>query len=254
MTSQLAAIHKRLAAIPPFSADPREWPASWKTVEFKEYPRFRSFVLPPASVSDVPYGQVMAQRFTTRAFKPAEAVDIQSLSNVLHYGAGISRTGADKRYSSRFYPSGGARYPLELYLSFAGNSKIPRGVYHYNVAKHALERLLGAEGDTSIRALPSYPWVKDAAAIGMISVVLDRTTRKYGARGYRFALMEAGIFTHSLHLACTAEGLGCSAIGTNNDAQIERILDLDGESEFYVGQFVFGMAAGPAHDARTAPL
>ena len=254
MRPLFASLHKKLATVPPIPFDTYKWPNNLKTIETKEYPRFPLFQLPQPVLAQTPYEKLLLRRVSNRDFADGTSIASQTFSNVLHAGAGISRREHGIEHSHRFYPSGGGRYPLELYLSLRGNQEIPAGLYHYNVGKHALEQLLGAEGDEQIRALPTYPWVKDAAAIALITIVLDRTTRKYGLRGYRFALMEAGILTHNLYLASAAEGLACCAVGSNNDRRIEEILDIDGENEFYVGQVAFGPPRNRGAEITAKPL
>ena len=46
-----------------------------------------------------------------------------------------------KEVVRRFYPSGGARYPLEVYLLIQRVDSLTTGLYHYNVKENSLEIL-----------------------------------------------------------------------------------------------------------------
>lgn len=237
----IAYFHKETRRIGPIPSDDSLWPESWKKVEFKEYPRFPSFPLPKPVLPNVSFEEVLHGRASRRRFNSSETLDNKTLSAVLHFAAGISRPNENLKKSMRFYPSGGARYPLELYVSFRGNETIPRGVYHYNVREHSLEQIGGAEEEGELRNLPSYPWVKDAAVACFITSIFDRSMRKYAERGYRFSVIEAGILLESFYMVTNALGVGCCAVGSNNDEQIERVLDVDDLEEGFLLQFAFGL-------------
>ena len=58
-----------------------------------------------------------------------------------------------------------------------------------------------------------------------------RTRFKYGLRGYRFALIEAGHVAQNLLLTATALRLGSVPLGGLFDRRIDELLDLDGVNE-----------------------
>lgn len=233
-------LHEASGEMPPIPQNPSEWPLAWKQIVFKEYPRFPQVILPPPRLSTSPFDTILMARKSARSFVNLSTLSNYALSNILHLGAGISHGSSNSSFSSRYYPSGGGRYPLELYVSFRGNETTERGTYHYNVARHTLEQLSGADGDDAIRSLPSYPWVKDAALIGIISFVYQRTTQKYGHRGYRFGLIEAGAMLHNFYIAASMENFGCCGIGVNNDLAISNILDLNDDEEGVLLNFALG--------------
>lgn len=217
------------------------WPASWKKVEFKEYPRMPRIPLPNAETLSMRFEHVLAGRKSRRDFDPMGSLSLQQLSNFLYWSAGISRDGGNPERSFRHYPSPGARYTLELYLALRGGKEFETGIYHYNVKNHALEQLLDSKGDGEIRKAISFPyaWIADAAAILFVGVIFDRTMRKYRERGYRFGLLESGIYLNNAYLVSEALQLGCCAFGTTVEGAVKPVLDLrDGES--IVTQAAFG--------------
>ena len=75
-------------------------------------------------------------------------MSFRELSVILYYSCGIKNF---KKYSNdvdelidkskRFYPSAGARYPLEVYLGVFNVKNFFPGIYHYNVKWNTLELL-----------------------------------------------------------------------------------------------------------------
>ena len=186
----------------PFPMPPEQyWPDSWKTVEFKEYPRLPKFTLPDPGPLRTDFGDLLRKRSSRREFDPKKTLSSEELSSLLFWSAGIKRGQESPERSRRFYPSGGARYPLEVYGYFRGNREIPEGIYHYNVKGHHLEKMpIEAPGER-IRLLPTWRFAYDAPFFFFITGVSNRSMQKYKARGYRFMLLEAGILLHNFYLS-----------------------------------------------------
>jgi SagB-type dehydrogenase family enzyme len=68
-------------------------------------------------------------------------------------------------------------------------------------------------------------------ALFVVSAMFWRSRFKYGLRGYRFTLLEAGHVVQNLQLAAAASGLGCLPIGGFFDRRLDDILALDGVNE-----------------------
>jgi nitroreductase len=65
---------------------------------------------------------------------------------------------------------------------------------------------------------------------------MDRTTQKYGDRGYRYALMEAGHLMQNVCLIADHEGLACRPIAGFAEAAADEFLDRGaGETCLYTG-------------------
>ena len=76
---------------------------------------------------------------------------------------------------------------------------------------------------------------------------LDRATRTYDDRGYRYVHFEAGAIGHRLYLAAEALGLGATGIGAFYDDEVHRHLKLVPNQ----GQVVYHFAIGyPVPDSR----
>jgi SagB-type dehydrogenase family enzyme len=59
-----------------------------------------------------------------------------------------------------------------------------------------------------------------------LSADLERPSRKYGARAYRYALMEAGAAMQTAYLTATELGVPIRAIGGIDDGAVHRFLQL----------------------------
>ena len=220
--------------------DEKEWPDSWKIVEFKEYPRLLKIPLPEPSGLDGELREILIKRRSIRNFDSNASISSDKLSSLLFWSAGISRNKQDPEKSFRFYPSGGARYSLEIYFYFRGNDQIPPGLYHYNVKNHYLEKILGEEVKREIVSLPTYTFARDAALFFFVTGIFDRHMRKYRERGYRFGLIEQGLLLENFYLVSAALDLGCCGIGSIFDTEIENILDINPPDEAFIGSFVVG--------------
>ena len=73
-----------------------------------------------------------------------------------------------------------------------------------------------------------------------MTAVFSRTQNKYGERGYRYVLLEAGHVGQNLALAAEALGLRCAPLAGTRDETIETLLDIDGVTESLVYTLVFG--------------
>jgi len=162
------------------------------------------------------------------------------LSTLLKYACGIvSEAGAGHH---RAQPSGGGRYPIEVYpVVFAGSSEIPSVFYHYGVKRHELDVLWQrAFTKEDIAAFFTYPWAQDATLGLFLTAVFNRNQMKYGERGYRQILIEAGEIVQNIYLVSTALGLQCCAIDGVREPDIEKLLDVDGITESVVVSLVLG--------------
>lgn len=219
--------------------DTTKWPLEWSTVYFKTYPRFKKILL-PASKPFADFFDLLMIRKTDRSFSK-DALTLDKLSPLLKYSCGITHESTEYN-SRRAYPSGGARYPLEIYpIIFNDVEGIHAGTYHYNVKEHALDTLSERPfSDNDIAQLVTYPWVQKSSALIIITAVFWRSQMKYGERGYRYIMLEAGHTGQNIYLTSMALGLKCSGLGGTRDLNIEKLLDIDGVDESLVYALVVG--------------
>lgn len=217
---------------------------------FKSYSEAHRIALPAAEPIAMPWSEVLLTRRSHRMFRDA-AVTPRELSALLGAVA-VNRVGSstivpEARLHFRPYPSGGGLYPTELYLALVRVEGIDPCWAHYDARGHALECLRPLpSGQDFAAALGDRTGVTPhAAVIVLCSIVPTRSIVKYGYRGYRFALLEAGMVMFALDLAATALGLGTLHWGGFFDAQVDAWLGLDGASESAVACLLIGRPSAP---------
>lgn len=209
------------------SAKKSDPPDSWVRHERKQYPRFEDISLPDANEPCTSYADLLKERCSTRDFDSEKAVSLDQISEALELSMREEKRDDSVR---KKYPSAGARYPTECYLFAIRVNTLSRGIYHYNPQKHLLQKLFGKE-NTKLESLFPKESVKNPAAIFTISSVFSRTCVKYGGRGYRFALLEAGASAMLLDLGLVSRGLDTVWIGGFPDDEIADALGLSWELE-----------------------
>lgn len=211
-----------------------KYPQIWSKIYYKEYPRFPRILLPISKAAKKDLFDTILRRKSKRKFT-GEHISLEKLSMLLFFSAGINRVDERENTSRRVYPSGGARYPLEVYtIQLQEEENLIAGIYHYNLKYHSLELLQKGSFLNHLRVIVgriNEEIIKKSTAILVITAVFNRTEIKYGNRGYRFALFEAGHMAQNCYLVCTALDLGCCSIGGFLDDKINKLLDLDTEKE-----------------------
>jgi len=200
----------------------------------KEYPHSPLLSLPEGRRSEVSLLEAIAARFSCRRFvdRPLELADLSTLLRSAYGCAGRVFLG-ELEFLERPVPSGGGLYPLELYLLARRVESLEPGIYHYAVLPHALEQARALEIPARFTAdlFLGQPYAAEAAAIVVLSAVLGRSLWKYGDRGYRYLLLEAGHVAQNLNLTAAALGLGSFNLGGFFDGDLATLLDLDAEQE-----------------------
>jgi SagB-type dehydrogenase family enzyme len=94
------------------------------------------------------------------------------------------------------------------------------------------------------------PVACDAGVVLLIAADVQRLLRKYGDRGYRYILFEAGHVAQNLNLVAGALGLGSCNLGGFFDQELGHLLQLDAESEIAL----YGVAIGVPESGSTDQL
>lgn len=221
---------------------PKKIPKSWTTVHFKTYPRLNKIRLTKIfSKKESLLIHTLKRRRSTRIFSSVP-ISIKDLSYLLLYSSGIVNFKSELDESNRFYPSAGARYPLEIYpLVVNGTEDLKAGLYHYNVKEHFLEILLENDLKRSLlEATGNFEQITNASVVFIITGVLNRTRVKYGDRAYRYVLLEAGHMAQNLLLLATGLEMANLAVGGYVDSKITKLLDLELVKEVPLYMIVVG--------------
>lgn len=219
-------------------------------LDYKRYPEAPRVALDAsARAPQAGLEEVLAARRSVREFGAAP-VPAGFLSACLKLGCGLTDSGATP--PRRAAPSGGALYPIEIYPVVLGVSGVEPGLYHYDVLAHELERIRGVGGPEELWPVFSQGlWGVTPSLALMMSARLPRVQKKYGERGYRFALLECGHIAQNFLLLGAAAGLSAVALGGFVDDEMNRFLGIDGKEE--VGLYAV-LVGSPVHpDTEGAP-
>lgn len=183
-------------------------------------------VLPkPRGESDVSVEQALQSRRSVRAFEP-KPLTLAEVSQLLWAAQGV--TG----YRFRTAPSAGALYPLEVRLVVGDVDGLPAGVYRYVPTEHALARILEDDVRKSLaKAAVWQDWVGKAAIALVFSAIYERTTKKYGDRGIRYAHIEVGHAAQNVYLQAEALDLGTVMVGAFMDSSVKSLLHMADEEQ-----------------------
>ena len=188
----------------------------------------------PASLGP-PLGDVITRRRSNREFD-SESIPADVLAALLHAGYGVTGEFESERdrpaLRLRSVPSGGALYPLELYVAALRVAELEPDLYHFDPLSPGLEVLRPGVTADDLAPLSTYPEVVSSCAVLILMVaIFGRTRFKYGLRGYRFALLEAGHVAQNIVLAATALDLAAVPLGAFYDRRTDAFLGLDGVNE-----------------------
>lgn len=196
-----------------------------------EFSAFQKIELPEAlALERMSLSEAMTNRITARQMVRTP-ITLQKVATLLRLGYGVTRGNEDGRYPRPFrtIPSGGALYPLEIFLHAGNVEGLARGLYHFNASENHLRFLRNEDLTSGIAsALVQSEIATQASLILFVTALFERTIFKYSDRGYRFIFLEAGHLAQNVNLAATALGLGATNVGGFFDREIDRLLHLDG--------------------------
>jgi len=185
--------------------------------------------LPAAELPRTPLDEVVASRRSERRFRKLP-MSLEELSALLQTGYGVTGRGPGD-VPLRSVPSGGALYPLDAYVATPAVAGLEGRLHHFDPLRTCLE-VLGPVTRPQLEPLTPYPeLVAEASAVVFLTATFWRSRFKYGQRGYRFALLEAGHVAQNMLLAATALGLASVPLGGFFDRQVNGLLGVDGLHE-----------------------
>jgi len=183
----------------------------------------------PSFDGKVSVEKAIKERRTIRDFEE-RILSLAHLSQLLWAAQGITDSVTGKRAA----PSGGALYPLDIYIVIGENGveKIEAGVYHYLPTEHSISFISKGDRRKEIASVSlGQRWMAKAPILFIITAEYRRITGKYGERGIRYALIEAGHMGQNLFLQSEALGLGAGIVGAFNDLEVSKVAGLPPKHE-----------------------
>lgn len=171
----------------------------------------------PNGLSDLLRERRSSQNFT------AGEMTLEEINKILHHSYGTYASGHGVR---RNVPSGGALYPLDLYLvSRNVESLVGGSLHHFDPYRHGLAQLSSTvDLDALDNALLLPEISSTVSAYVIMSASFWRSRFKYSQRALRFSLMESGHVAQNVVLIATSLGIGSRVFGGFIDAEVTEIL------------------------------
>ena len=200
-----------------FAQSSRGRSATQKGGEMKELPK-------PTVAGKISVEQAIKDRRTIRSFRP-KALSAEMFSQLLWSAQGVTEDSGFKRAA----PSAGAMYPMDVYASLGKNCVVgfEEGTYHYEPEKHAVwvHAQKDARNQLAVASL-SQMWMAQAPLILIITAEYDRIAVKYGQRGVRYAMIEAGHIAQNIFLQAQALDLAAGIVGAFADEEVVDVLKI----------------------------
>lgn len=204
---------------------------------FERYPTTHTLALPkpPAPLSRATGALLRDTQLAPPTLVP-RTLQLAELAALLHAAQGLTRVDgvAGSRYHKRAAASAGALYPIVVHLLVNRVEGLTPGLYHYAPLEHELRALAAPQGEdprAALAAATARPDLVQASAVTvLLSAVYFKSSWKYGERGYRYSLLDAGHV--AANLAAAAQfALQPRLIGRFDDARIAALLGLDLEAQ-----------------------
>jgi len=196
----------------------------------------RCLALPPPALGNTTLANALSKRRSVGGTSPAE-LPLEDLASLLHAGYGATGDTELATRSRRTAPSGGALYPLEIYVATQRVAAVAPSLCHYDPSRHCLEQLRALSLPRELNPItPSVELLATSAAVLVVAASFWRSRIKYGVRGYRFTLLEAGHVAQNVLLAASALDLPALPLGGFFDRRVDELVGLDGvrESSLYL--------------------
>lgn len=172
-----------------------------------------------------PLFRTLNARRSVREFQ-ARPVSLQALSQVLWAASGVTLRAGD--FLLRTSPSAGALYPVDVYVFARLVEGLTPGLYHFVPTGQALrQRYEGDFSELLADAALNQDFLAEAGFVLVLTAVFERTTWKYGARGFRYLYLDAGHIVQNAALAAVSLGLGSCPVAAFFDDEINSLLGVN---------------------------
>jgi SagB-type dehydrogenase family enzyme len=163
-------------------------------------------------------------RRTVRSFD-GKALGLAQVSQLLWSAQGVTEQGGFKRGA----PSAGALYPMDIYAVVGAGcvDGLDSGVYRYEPERHSISP--GMKGDARgevANASLWQTWMAQAPLNLVITAEYSRIMGKYGQRGIRYAMIEAGHIGQNIFLQAQAMGLAAGIVGAFEDDKVIKVMGI----------------------------
>ena len=243
----LGGLYPYADVVPPLPAVRPRWPG--RRIDLRKFLAAHSEITSPIV-------KLLHERHSTRIFDDQNPITIAEVSRFLDKTARILSRRSTRiesgdggllvEYTVRPYPSAGASYELELYLTVDKCEGLTRGFYHYDAAGHVLVPISARTHEFEV-VLTGAKFAMDAPAAPQILITIaarfGRISWKYSSLAYELILKDVGVLTQTLYLVAAEMGLGGCAVGSANIDLFAKMTGIEFHVEGPVGHFSLGRGA-----------
>lgn len=166
---------------------------------------------------------------------PKRKLDLENEEdNFLYHIAGLTakKSYPGFEYYLRINPSAGALYPNELYFQSRGVEGVEDGVYHYEVATHAITLIAPISEEEGLEPYLGYDHAMEGYLF-LVSAIYYRSSWKYKDRAFRYCLLDAGHLLGSIEAAALLKPHAVQILYTMDREKLNRMFGFE-EREFFL--------------------
>lgn len=183
---------------------------------------------------------------------PQKKVEVAQRLRSGHYAGPLAHSAP---FLGRPVPSGGSLHPTELYLALGAGWRFPPGVYHYDSAHHALERLRTGDYTATLAACLAAQNQQQAGSLHiLLTACFQKNHQKYTNLSYWLQTLDAGVLAEQLRWIARCLQLPATLALRYADAPLHHLLGLDTSEEnvYAVLSLEAGHAASQANTGSDA--
>ncbi len=188
--------------------------------------------------------KILLKRKSTRKFSSQlmRTEELRSMLKNLYFLDGVPTV-----------PSGGGFYPLSFFV-YSLKTELPTGMYGFNQTSGDISLIEEIYDISNIFFLfQDKEIIKTASYILVVCGDLNTHATKYGNRGYRYTLMEAGAVMQNAYLRATELSVGVLAYGGFNDIRLKEALRLPDKTFPLISLIFGGLPAKEEKNEKTIP-
>lgn len=187
------------------------------------------------TVKDMDLRKTIENRKSVRKYLD-QPLTLPDLSWLLWCTQGVKEV-LHKQVTLRTVPSAGARHCFETYLLVNNVEDLQSGLYRFLAVNHQLEPHNLEDphiANKLTKACLDQSMIRKSAVTFFWTSVIYRMKWRYGERGYRYLLLDAGHVCQNLYLAVQNINCGVCGVAAFNDEEVNQIIGIDGVTQFVV--------------------
>lgn len=235
--NELGGTYRFLSQIPPQPAMKQtEWPVT--------IPLFQPD-MDKLRTTDPGLTAVLEERTSIREYgeRPITAAQLGEFLYRVARVKEVYSEGEAGEYTKRPYPSAGASYEIEFYLTIEQCEGLAPGFYWYNPLNHTLSFIHEANKETEqmlFDANQSMSGSDHPQVLITLAARFQRVSWKYQSLAYSLILKDVGVLYTTMYLVATAMHLAPCALGAGDSDIFSKLSGTDYLKETSVGEFMLG--------------